>query len=367
MSSYWNKTDEELIPILAGLQESMNNDLFPLTEGERGKIADKMGILKLILGEGNDADRLLLDTESQEHKDTMQALQEYAEANPYKVYGDRNDTFDGDGDFIEEILDAKKLEDLQEVFDEKYFSIEENVLGNYNFSDYWQEAFAEVTEGFDKPDFDILSEAMQEFEINDVPPLDLTDVMETCLRNTTAHIAAVPHLPKRQCLEAPHFEQSEDCQRECIDILNRICKFGMTYKGDKWPDATYPESFLNLMGTLDLVDIWRKANKGEFAVPNAITFGPSESDSYVFFASYNGSGSGFEPAFTRDVTMRCQFRYDPKRRYGIQKTYGFVERIWKEEHRATRIDFDTEWSDDVWATFVAKNGSRRVIKAPKGK
>lgn len=254
----------------------------------------------------------------------------FVEANPYQVYGDRND------ELTDEQIDLL-LEDRQK-FDEAWGEVE------INASDYadWSELQREVVEQFGErimeefPDDFAKNDEADDLEWRDMPDeveqtffentvVDCSDLLKTCLRHASAYMIAVPLDP-----DAPDADEDEggaigppnaDLDEEQNEARQRYLaeKFGI----DGWAaESCYYHETLKVMGKLDLEEVYEKGK------PKAITIGPDSS--LIFHTGWNGSGCLGAVKATKTVTLPARFQRDCGK-YGIQAVYGFVGSVWAED------------------------------------
>lgn len=251
----------------------------------------------------------------------------FVEANPYTVYGDYRD------ELSDEQIDLL-LEDRQK-FDEAWWEVE------INASDYaeWGELHGEIIEKFGErimeefPDDFAKNDEADDLEWRDMPQevvdafhensvVDCSDLLKTCLRNSSAYFVAVPldH-------DSPDSDEGRigppngDLDEEVNEARQKYLadKFGI----DGWAaESCYYHESLKVMGKLDLEEVYEKGQ------PKAITIGPDSS--LIFHTGWNGSGCMGDVKATKTVTLPARFQRDCGK-YGIQAVYGFVGSVWAED------------------------------------
>lgn len=354
-------TSGELLTIALGMEVALNGDFFPLNEEQAKETKRRKAIALRLADESNEANRVLIDEDCEERKVLLQQLETWVEENSIKCYADRGDSGYEDPKEIHELLSCTDEDSIRQWYWDKVEEIEESYrCCDYDYeTPHLIEGWNQISPYSEEPDGALLREAANDMGISVC--YDVSDVVDTALRNSTAKIRAVPLLPNGDRIYCPHFEQGEDENAELVKDLNRIFAMDLHPKGvrpsgsQSWPDANYSGSYMAFTGTLDLVEICTKT----FVIPNSITV--SRNDDYFFFCSSNGSGSCSQPAIRRDsVTVRCKFLVDNIRAngYGVDETYGLTSRCWSEEHSAEFL----KWDDDVLATYKDAKGRKRKIK-----
>lgn len=248
----------------------------------------------------------------------------WAEANPPKAYGDRNDTLTSEQ--VETLLTSR------EAFDEEWWEVERHC---YDYVD-WDSVREECLREFRA----LLADAYglpEDFKWRDLPHevdealmesvwVDTSDLLDTCLRHAsrTVNIVAIPsdpNAPGDDCdepgaIHLPHGnlsdEENEARQRYLAET------FGI----DGWAcESMYEHERLKVLGKLDLREVYEKGT------PTNITIDPQ--DSLIFHTSWNGSGCMGSPVASKTVTLPATFEVDENRRWGVQSVYGFVGEVWR--------------------------------------
>lgn len=254
----------------------------------------------------------------------------WAEDNPYMVYGDYRD------ELSEEQIEAL-LEDRQK-FDELWWKVE------IHASDYveWSYVHDELIDEFGEELVEVFAEELGEedpdsLKFDDLPEeaqqafweyswVDCSDLLDTCLRNSSPKIAATvmdPDAPEAvgdgdSTIGPPN---GHDLDEEVNEARQKYLadKFGI----DGWKaESCYYHETLKVMGTLDLRDVYRNGK------PKAVEIGPDSQ--LIFHTGWNGSGCLGEVKATRPVTLPARFDLD-NGRYGIDAVYGFVGSVWRDE------------------------------------
>lgn len=371
MSNYHSMSDAELGGVIYRLANLVGEgqDLFPISQSDAKKINRNLETVKQILATDDPVERILLDRDSPECKAIVARLAKYAEENPLVTYQSQGEDLDNRPDLIQKLLDCKTEDEISDWYQGVYEMVDQSYFDcDYDFeSDYWVEAWDEVIQGEEEFPFvpalqklsgDCLSTLLDLLSDNGVyMNYDHTEHVDSIIGSTSVKVRAVVRNARGEPIETPHFENGDDYNRELGEYLNRVFKMVHDQrKPENWSDATYGGSYMVYMGSLDLMDIIK-----EKKVPNSIEVHPT--DSYIFFAGWNGSGSCFEPSPTRAVRLRCNFLVDDAKcnRYGVDETYGFVHRVWSDNHNA----FSYEWPDDVEAFVKTKNRTWKKLKVKK--
>lgn len=363
-----DQSDAVLAQLLIDNDNLLNGvGLFPeSTDEEKRRAKSKVATIKEILATDDPIERILLDRDSPECKAIVARLEKYAEENPYKTYQSQGEDLDGRPDLIQKLLDCASEDEVCDWYNSIYEMVEQSYFDcDYDFErDFWAEAWDEVIQGEEEFPFvparhklsgDCLMTLRDLLKDESVyMQYDHTEHVDSIIESTSVKVRAVVRNANNAPIETPHFENGDDYNRELGEYLNRVFKMHTDQrKSENWSDATYGGSYMVYMGSLDLMDIIK-----EKKVPNSIEVHPS--DNYVFFAGWNGSGSGLEPPPTRAVRLRCEFLVDDAKcnRYGVDETYGFVHRVWADNHNA----FHYEWPDDVEAFVETKSRTWKKLK-----
>lgn len=363
-----DQSDAVLAQLLIDNDNLLNGvGLFPeSTEEEKRRAKLKIATIKEILATDAPIERILLDRDSPECKAVVARLERYAEENPYKTYQSQGEDLDERPDFVQKLLDCKTPDEISDWYMGVYEMVEQSYFDcDYDFErDFWAEAWDEVIQGEEEFPFvparhklsgDCLMTLRDLLKDESVyMQYDHTKHVDSIIDSTSVKVRAVVRNANNEPIETPHFENGDDYNRELGQYLNRVFKMHSDQKkSENWSDATYGGSYMVYMGSLDLMDIVK-----EKKVPNSIEVWPT--DNYIFFAGWNGSGSGFEPSPTRAVRLRCEFLVDDAKcnRYGVDETYGFVHRVWADNHNA----FHYEWPDDVEAFVETKSRTWKKLK-----
>jgi hypothetical protein len=350
MKNLWLKTDKELAAIIT---ETEDKYLISVCE-------------QVMNSEGTD--RLFSEAGGEDFQAICDALWSGSEDRPYKIYCDRDENLSHHTEMLDNILTAKDMGELSDIFYSIMDRISEQVCDYPSdvFEDYWKDIWDEITP-FTLPSGTVVTELESIRGLMDglqnhhssIPCFDESEYVRGLFNATQVHCTATPYFCNGNNtfnLEAPHWEAGDSECKDNIEILNQVLKTNFRVsRPQEWPDVMYLESYLTFMGCVDFAAIYDAWRKDEFAVPNTLTF--NGKDWCVFFNSYNGSGSNTNqiPA-TPETKMRAVFRVDSERRYGVDETYGFIGRVWGDEFLATR----ETWEPDVMA--IRKN---RKIKLKK--
>ena len=364
----------QLLSMAMALETTLQGDFFPLTPDQYIAAEKRKAICIALTDECNDSNRLLIDTESEEHAELVKKIEKYVEDNPIKIYADRNES-EYSAKEVQELLDCTTPDEISQWYCDRLQEVEEycwefGQLEKEYLKEMWEEVKPEdfylnddvnclEETDYETPDIDLLREVINDNSIYWC--YDVSNVVDTRIRYTDAKIQAIPLTANCDRIYTPHFEQGEDENREEVATLNRLFKMDLHPTGkhptgcQSWADANYSGSFMVFCGTLDLMEIITKTK----VIPNTITVSPS--DNYIFFDSSNGSGSGYEPKIRRAVTLRCLYRVDGLRGqygYGVDETYGFSHSVWRDNHAASY----QKWDDDVEGIYKDSKGHNRKIK-----
>lgn len=305
------------MPTIAELESALNNNhlLAALTPLERSAMREQLDGLAGMDSAENDTERLLYNRQHPDHESFVNEFLGYCDENPYEAYADYRDSFDHDSDFLEAVVEAETVDQLRELFSEKLWALEDDARDYIDRKEYYMEAAREYFE--DAPRWDALAHALDLFDHCIL--INARDAFATMLGQTECRVTATLLDQHGEPFEAPHFENE----------YKAISRRNARLLGDSYAinDATYSESFLTVLGTIDLAQLYKDCCKPDFQLPNTITV--DRSDSAVFFNSYNGSGSDL--VTLQPLQARCRLRYDATRRYGVQDTYGFTSRVWDNE------------------------------------
>jgi len=157
---------------------------------------------------------------------------------------------------------------------------------------------------------------------------DYSDILNTCMRNSTVHICAYPLNEEGSNFEAPMWEQDEDYQKELSDNLKET--FGCTDEDIEKIEPMYCDQVLCLNGTVDVED-WVKFVMKNDKIPDTVCLSNVDSDNTLFHSSWNGSGSYNGVVIRKDVEIKAEFVYDNTRKYGVDAVYGFCGSYWSHE------------------------------------
>lgn len=232
----------------------------------------------------------------------------WIDANPYEIFGDRNDSLtDDQANMIIRGEFDKFIEDWSEV--------------EFNASDYidWSDWESEFATEFGYDSFDDMPERIQDLA-RDNRSYDASDLFDTCLSNWSGHVCA--RLVKRNgdYVEFPHYYNCAADNKRMQDYLKRSCGI------DGWKgEATYPSTWLTVLGKVDLRAIW-KANKA----PSEVYI--TKDDFTIGHEPCNGSGTcGTDQYKGKSRWMKAEFFIDGTRGYGIDSIFGLVGSCWSNE------------------------------------
>jgi hypothetical protein len=236
----------------------------------------------------------------------------WIEKTPYVAYGDYNDK-----------LNDKQAQMLIngnfEAFDESWFQVERHVSDYAEWS-YWEKEFVE----FFYPDIDVeygdLPQGIQDL-VCETRYIDCSDLLRTCCRNWRGHVVA--RLKKRNGdhIEFPTSYHDKTESRAMQHYLKTTCGI------DGWKaEATYTETYLCVLGSVDLWELYQKQQKPEFiqiSENNCFTIGVD---------SMNGSGTGGPDQYKgKKRVMSALFFVDGQRGYGVDDIFGLTGECWQNE------------------------------------
>lgn len=305
------------MPTIAEVESTLNNHhlLATLTPIERSAMRAQFEDLEGMESAENATEHMLYNRSHPDHNAFIQKFLDYCDSNPYEVYADCRDSFDHNHNFLAAVVEADTAEHLRDLFNEKLWELEDSAQEYLDRKEYYTQLARDYFE--DAPGWKALSHALDSVEHYIL--IDASDAFRTMLGQTECRVTATLLDQHGEPFEAPQYEN------DYKTITKRNARLlGDSYAGN---DATYSESYLTVLGTIDLAQLYKDCCKPDFQLPNTITV--CRHDSAVFFNSYNGSGSDL--VTLQSLQARYRLRYDATRRYGVQDTYGFTGRVWDNE------------------------------------
>lgn len=285
------------------------------TPNERSAMRAQLEDLEGMEQAANETESMLYNRLHPDHRVFVQGFLAYCDNNPYEVYADYRDSFDHDHNFLAAVVEADTAEQLRDLFNEKLWELEDSAEGYIDHKEYYMALASEYFE--DAPSWKALSHALDHAEHYIL--INSSNAFATMLGHTTCRVTATLLDQHGEPFEAPHYEND----------YKAIAKRNARLLGDSYAsnDATYSESYLTVLGTIDLAQLYKDCCKLDFQLPNTITV--SRYDYSVFFNAFNGSGSDL--VTLQPLQARCRLRYDATRHYGVQDTYGFTSKVWDNE------------------------------------
>lgn len=305
------------MPTIAQIEATLADHslLAALTPNERSAMRAQLEDLEGMESAENETERMLYNRSHPEHAAFVQGFLAYCDSNPYEVYADCRDSFDHDHSFLSAVVEADTAEQLRDLFNEKLWELEDNAQEYLDHEEYYMALASDYFE--DAPSWKALSHALDHAEHYIL--INSSNAFTTMLGHTTCRVTATLLDQHGEPFEAPHYEND----------YKAIAKRNARLLGDSYAsnDATYSESYLTVLGTIDLAQLYKDCCKPDFQLPNTITV--DRYDYSVFFNAFNGSGSDL--VTLQPLQARCRLRYDATRRYGVQDTYGFTSKVWDNE------------------------------------
>lgn len=243
---------------------------------------------------------------------TAEQVAIWAEANPYRVYGER-------GEELTPKQAGFLLSGDWESFDSEMMEWESHCHAAATWESWELDCAREF--GFD--DFESMPEELQEAAIGS-RFLDMTDAIETAIRHTLVHVVAIPLDDAGEPYEVPN---SHDTDREENARRIRLIRRDLGIRNPWKFESTYGCEVVKVCGTVDLLEIYRSYGK-KLAT---ITLRPEDSDNVLSHTLFNGSGGLGSVKLTRRVTRPAKFRNDAADRNGVDAVYGFTRSYWSHE------------------------------------
>lgn len=305
------------MPTIAEVESTLADHhlLAPLTPSERSAMRAQLEDLEGMESAENATEHMLYNRSHPDHRAFVQGFLDYCDENPYEVYTDYRDSFDHDSDFLEAVVEAETVDQLRELFSEKLWELEESTSDYIDRKEYYIHHARDYFD--DAPSWDALDHALDSVEHYIL--INASDAFRTMLGQTECRVTATLLDQHGEPFEAPHYEND----------YKAIAKRNARLLGDSYAsnDATYSESYLTVLGTIDLAQLYKDCHATGYQLPNTITV--SRYDYSVFFNAFNGSGSDL--VTLQPLQARYRLRYDATRHYGVQDTYGFTSKVWDNE------------------------------------
>ena len=266
------------------------------------------------------------------HAAILDDMIKWLEENPYEVYGDYRDELPVE---TANSLLTGSLDPFYEFLD----SVEENGLYNADWSSLAQEFYDKFSDQYDfnldeddaENDPLIWPDEVSEL-FNENKRTDISDVINTCLNNTTVHVVAIPLDDNGDPFEFPHWELDDEENERRNKILNET--FGIT--NPSAAELTYSSEILKLCGTIDLKKVY------EYGKPSKVTISPKDADNLLCHQTFSGSGNMGTILPTKTVTLNAIFVADAAVRYGVDEVYGFTGYFWSHDINAVWPDPEDE-------------------------
>lgn len=242
----------------------------------------------------------------------LDRLSKWIEKNPYPIYA-------AQGDCISDDMAQMLITGDFTGFDESMWEWEINASDYIDWSD-WQEEFA-TEAGYDE--WDSMPEWLQEFAM-ERRFTDATDLIEGSIRAWSGHVIAWPMKRNGDYIEFPApFYHDRETLRSLSDYMRKSCN--VPYADCQ---ASYPDTRLTVLGTLDLLDIY-KAQRA----PTHVTI--DKHDSTIGHEPWNGAGEGYHDSYFRSDKprkYRAKFYVDGMNPgYGVDSIFGLSGSCWRNE------------------------------------
>ncbi|MBO6814548.1 MAG: hypothetical protein JJ891_06795 [Rhizobiaceae bacterium] len=236
-------------------------------------------------------------------------MMQYLNDNPYVVYGDYRDVLP---DRLAELIIAGEFD----TFREEWWEIE---LETYDYIDwsFWESEFADA---FGYENFEQVPERIKDI-LFDSRWVDFSGLLRTCLRNWRGNVCARPVKRSGEYIEFP-------CGWDPQPNAGYLARYLKDHCGidDPWQnEAGYQDTYLTVLGTLDLEEILESGKK-----PTHIII--SSDDFTLGACTWNGSGTCANDQYKgRTRKIAAEIFIDGTRGYGVQETYGLVGPCWANE------------------------------------
>jgi len=245
----------------------------------------------------------------------LERLSAWIEANPYKIYADYRDTI---SDEQAQMLVSGEFQE----FDESMWEWEINTTDFIDWAE-WESEFAQEA-GYDEFDSmpQLLQDMAQEYRFTDCAHL-----IDGAIRNWSGHVIAWPIKRNGDYIEFPApFYHDKETLRRLSDYMRKSCCMAPSDC-----QASYPDTRLTVLGTLDLLAIY-KAQKA----PKFITI--DKHDYTLGHEPWNGAGEGYYDSYFRSDKprkYRAKFYIDGKNPgYGVDSIFGLTGSCWGNELNA---------------------------------
>lgn len=238
---------------------------------------------------------------------TIENIIKYVEDNPNVIYAGRDEAVPDE--FAQNLLDG----DFNAAAD--YMSEVEGGFYQYDLWSYWN---AEFCKAFGLDSLDDLDDDLRG-TIYERQWLDTEDYWRACMNNYRGNVVATLIKRNGEYIEFPCTADLDDKDnRKLARYLKEAC--GIT--GDS--EALYAGTVMKVLGRVDLYEIWTKGRgpKGLIVSDGDFTIGHHP----------NGSGTACNDKYQgKPRFYKAYFRVDNLDRYGVEQTFGFVDRVWSNE------------------------------------
>lgn len=249
--------------------------------------------------------------------DIIKGMRETAELRPYVVYGDYRDE-----------LNEKQIEALLDGDTDRFFELWDSVemsCWDYADRDGWEAQIRkEVIADLEITDAELeeLNELIDE-TLSENFHLDTSDLLRTCLRNSSCKVTALLLDADGEPFHFPHWENGEEHNAELVTKLDFV-------KDPYAAECVYASEVLKICGTVDLETVYDNLLLG-YKMPTKIKVGPKDSNNALLHQSWSGSGNMGSIEFTKEAVYTCQLANDSANRYGVDAVYSFTGQFWCHE------------------------------------
>lgn len=238
---------------------------------------------------------------------TKENLFKYVDENPLEIYSDYSDTITDD------IAQMLLKGDFNGVTD-AICDVETNLF----LHAYWGHWGQELADAFGLKSFDDLSGDFQE-TVYERKQIDTSDYWRGCFNNYRGHVVATPRKRNGEYIEFPcttDLDAKEN--RKLARYLKEAC--GIT--GDS--EALYAGTVMKALGRVDFYEIWQKQK-----APTGIVLSEG---TFTIGHHPNGSGTASNDQYRgKPRKYQAEFTIDGMEGYGVDDTFGLVERVWNGE------------------------------------
>lgn len=239
-------------------------------------------------------------------------LASWIASNPYKIYADYRDCI---SDEQAQMLISGEFES----FDSEMWEWEINASDYIEWAE-WESEFASEA-GYDE--WDAMPQWLQDFA-QESRWTDCSDLIESGIRQWSGHVIAWPMKRSGEYIKFPcPWYNDKETNKRLADYMRKAC--GMK-RGDI--QASYSDTRLTVLGTLDLLAIYKAQRKPEFVTID-------KHDVTLGHEPWNGAGEGYFDSYFRAEKARkyrAKFYVDGKNPgYGVDSIFGLSGSCWRNE------------------------------------